>query len=292
MNILLVLLLLVFVSDFSLRLSFVWPRTPSQNSLVHAAAEAPSTARWHSCKLVDSHDYLSLIYHFQHPLVFAVNPIRSVQVTLRGEVFYVSEVTTVAELQERLAEESGLDESQQGRVTFQGRVLEPTDTLSQAGVSDGAQVNMVPKVMADHWKMVKDMAEGLATLKQKVGNDAHEIEVLSDLLSDLTIKAPFLMEAMERFSKNLKHPQALDRANDPERIESLRQVILNNPMLMTYSRQTPGMEDALSDPDAWFRNVQAAIRRWQTMTGYQLWQALVDGRLFAPDDDSSSQGKN
>ena len=81
--------------------------------------------------------------------------------TLKGEVFYVSQVTTVGELQERLEEESGLDPVEQGAVTFQGKVLEPTDSLSEAGLKDGDQINVIPEEMANQWKLMKEMGDGL-----------------------------------------------------------------------------------------------------------------------------------
>jgi hypothetical protein len=68
----------------------------------------------------------------------------SVQVTLRGKKYDVSDVTTVQELQERLGDASGVDPSKQGRVLFDGQRLKATDSLTDVGVKEGAQLNILP----------------------------------------------------------------------------------------------------------------------------------------------------
>jgi hypothetical protein len=214
-----------------------------------------------------------------------------VQVTLKGEVFYVSQVTTVGELQERLLEESGLDASEQGSVTFQGKVLESTDSLSKAGMKDGDQINMVPKRMADHWKMMQNMGTGLLSLRQRMDSSStvttleerKDLDVMTKLFEDL-MKVPYMQEEMERFSQHLKNPLTFEHGTDPERVESLRQIILNNPLLTKSIAESKASSDALLDPDAWFRYVQAAMEKWRAMDGYQLWQRLIDGKLFGGDE--------
>ena len=64
--------------------------------------------------------------------------------TLRGKKYDVSDVTTVAELQERISEASGVDPSQQGRVLFDGQRLDSKAILSDVGVTEGSQLNLVP----------------------------------------------------------------------------------------------------------------------------------------------------
>jgi hypothetical protein len=212
-------------------------------------------------------------------------------VTLKGEVFYVSRVTTVGELQERLLEESGLDASEQGSVTFQGKVLESTDSLSKAGMKDGDQINMVPKRMADHWKMMQSMGNGLLSLRQRMDisssvttlEEKRELDVMTKLFEDL-MKIPYMQQEMEGFSQHLKNPLTFERATDPVRVESLRQIILNNPLLRKNMMESKTSSDALLDPDAWFRFVQAAVEKWRAMDGYQLWQRLMDGKLFGGDE--------
>jgi len=75
-------------------------------------------------------------------------PISNVQVTLKGKKYQIDDVTTVAELQERLEEQSGISPSKQGKILHQGKRLSVTSTggghLSEAGVSAGDQLNCVP----------------------------------------------------------------------------------------------------------------------------------------------------
>jgi len=74
-------------------------------------------------------------------------PISNVQVTLKGKKYQIDDVTTVAELQERLEEQSGISPSKQGKILHQGKRLSATTAgghLSEAGVSEGDQLNCVP----------------------------------------------------------------------------------------------------------------------------------------------------
>lgn len=68
--------------------------------------------------------------------------------TLKGKKYQIEEpVTTVAELQERLEELSGISPSKQGKILHQGKRLSSSSTgssLSEAGVSEGDQLNCVP----------------------------------------------------------------------------------------------------------------------------------------------------
>jgi hypothetical protein len=66
---------------------------------------------------------------------------------LKGKKYQINEpVTTVAELQERLEEKSGISPSKQGKILHQGKRLSSTSGgyLSEAGVSEGDQLNCVP----------------------------------------------------------------------------------------------------------------------------------------------------
>lgn len=68
---------------------------------------------------------------------------------MKGKKYQINEpVTTVAELQERLEEKSGISPSKQGKILHQGKRLSSSTTgggyLSEAGVSEGDQLNCVP----------------------------------------------------------------------------------------------------------------------------------------------------
>jgi hypothetical protein len=222
-------------------------------------------------------------------LASAGDPLRSVQVTLKGDVFYLSEVSTVQDLQNRLQEESGLNAAEQGSVSFQGKVLNPTDQLTEVGLQSGDQVNMIPKKMADNWKMMNAMGEGLLSLRQRMlsggpqnvsSGEMKEFQVMMDLYQDLT-KVPYMQDEMERFSQHLKNPMVAEQATDPDRVESLRQIILNNPLLLkTMTESSPSTKVALQDSDIWLQHVTASVEKWKTMDGYQLWERLIEGRLF------------
>ena len=201
----------------------------------------------------------------------------------------MSEVATVNDLQKRLEEESGLNATEQGSVTFQGKVLDPADQLVEAGLRSGDQVNMVPKKMADHWKMINDMGQGLLSLRQKMLRDGlqrvsavqmAEFQFLMNLYKDLT-KVPYMQEEMEQLSEYLKHPAVVEQATDPDRVEDLRRIILNNPgLLKMLSESSASTKVALQDPDLWLQHIIASVEHWKTMDGYQLWQKIVEGRLF------------
>ena len=95
-------------------------------------------------------------------------PVTNVQVTLGGELLYISQVSTVGELQQKLKEESGLEPEEQGSVTYQGKLLDdPKASLRDAGLQDGGQINIIPKRHAEHHKMLCKMWEGLIALRQK-----------------------------------------------------------------------------------------------------------------------------
>jgi Ubiquitin family len=209
-------------------------------------------------------------------------------VTLKGEVFYVSDILTVKDLQDRLQEESGIPAEEQGSVSFQGQILEPTAVLPEIGVSSGDQVNMIPQKMADHWRMMNDMRHGLVSLQTRMNLELggfsaerlREFAIMANLYENLA-KVPFMQEEMENFCQHLKNPEVAGRATDPERVESLRQIILNNPiMLKMLSETSPATNIALKDSELWLQHVIRAVKEWKTMNSYQLWQRLVEGRLF------------
>lgn len=225
---------------------------------------------------------------FSTATTFAGTPLRSVQVTLRGQVYHVHQVSTVRELQEQLEEESGLDVYEQGRVTFQGKVLPHEATsLVDFGLKDGDQINMVPQQMADQWAMMRDFGNGLISLRNKVHlqgpfatpEEHQQVQIMSNLYEDL-IKTPFIPEDMERFSRAIQDPVAVERSKDPEWIESMRQVILNNPLLLKHMTESSRSKQALQSREEWYQYIVDSIDSWGTMTSYELWKRLSEGRLF------------
>lgn len=135
---------------------------------------------------------------------------------------------------------------------------------------------------------MNDMGKGLLSLRDKMLQDhafsstdrLREFQVMTNLYQDLT-KVPYMQEEMERFCQYLKDPEVADQATDPDRVESLRSIILNNPLLLkTLSESSPSTKIALHDSKLWLRHVTRAVEEWKTMDSYQLWQRLIEGRLF------------
>ena len=96
-------------------------------------------------------------------------------------------------------------------------------------------------------------------------------------------KLPYMHEQMEGFVKHLRNPATREKVADFDRVESLRQIFVNNPIFLGYLRKSVDME-ILKDPDAWHRHVQICVKRWSAMDGYELWQTLITGNLFKGDD--------
>ena len=134
-----------------------------------------------------------------------------------------------------------------------------------------------------------DMGNGLLSLHKElssrgVSNSSPEqwrdLQVMTDLYRDLT-KLPYMQEEMERFCLYLKNPQVAERVTDPDRVETLRQIILNNPLLLkTLGESSVTTKVALQHPHLWYQHVQRSVAQWKALDGYQLWQRLVEGRLF------------
>jgi hypothetical protein len=198
-------------------------------------------------------------------------------------------VSTIKDLQLKLEKESGLDLSEQGRVTFQGHVL-PEDaatSLSDFGLKDGDQINMVPRPMAEHWIMMRNMGRGLISLRNRVylqgpfasPEELQQVQILTDFWEGL-VKTPFVPEEMERFSLALQDPAVMERSKDPEWIESMRQVILNNPLLLRQMAECPKAKQAIQNQKDWYVYIVDSIESWRKMTPYALWKRFSEGRIF------------
>jgi hypothetical protein len=71
-------------------------------------------------------------------------PLENLQVMLRGTKYTISGVSTVAQLIERVQQESGNHDNKPHDVLFGGKRLQASDNLRAVGVQDGAQLNLVP----------------------------------------------------------------------------------------------------------------------------------------------------
>jgi hypothetical protein len=234
-------------------------------------------------------------------------PISHVQVTLKGKRYDIQDVTTVGELQERIQEASGIAPSQQGRILFQGKSLSKsigTESLSEAGVSEGDLLNCVPITSSGTKKKKPSsvttgnsptVAESSSTtttststpqasLKEMMQSSGVDTKAMEDMVSKMMGSGgagdggmPNLQESMELMSNMMKSPIFTDYMSDPEKLEQSRQMILNNPMLKSMMGSMPGMEELLNDPEAWAGAMKAAADMYSQMDQNDLMSAMMQG---------------
>jgi len=225
-------------------------------------------------------------------VVASKTPVPSIQVTLRGKKYDLEDITTVAELQERLSEASGVEPSQQGRVLFNGKRLTPNDFLSEAGVSDGDQLNIVPgkakskskssssATAADVTASASGGMPSADSVKDMLASSGIDTSKLDDLMKSMGGPeggAPNLQESMEMMSGMMNSPIFKEYMNDPARLEESRQMILQNPMLKSMMAGLPGMEEILNSPEGWRTAMQAAAAMYQDMDQNELMKAMMGG---------------
>jgi hypothetical protein len=222
-----------------------------------------------------------------------------VQVTLRGKKYDVSDVTTVQELQERLGDASGVDPSKQGRVLFDGQRLSPTDSLTDKGVQEGAQINIVPKkksstsskstssspvkaagsTAAASTAAAASASSGsdnpMKQMMEMAGIDSSQLDELVKSMGGDSGEPPSMQESMQMMSTMMNSPIFQEYMNDPAKLEESRQMILNNPMLKSMMAGMPGMDQLLNDKDAWAATMQAAASMYSNMDSNDLMQALM-----------------
>jgi hypothetical protein len=212
-------------------------------------------------------------------------PVSNVQVTLKGKKYQIDDVTTVSELQERLEEQSGIVPSKQGKILHNGKRLSAgtdAESLSEAGVSEGDQLNCVPSKKSSSSSSSKKKS---TASKAAAASDASASSAASDPMADM-MKGISGMGGMDDMVKNMMaggmgggsgpggmpdaaesikmmkdltdSPMFADFMENPERLEEARQVILSNPMMKGMMASMPGMSDILEDKDAWAQAMQAA----------------------------------
>jgi Ubiquitin family len=223
-------------------------------------------------------------------LVVSKTPVPNVQVTLRGKKYDLEDITTVAELQDRLSEVSGVEPSQQGRVLFNGKRLAASECLSEAGVVEGDQLNIVPgktksksktsAPVGDISPSPSDEVPSASAMQDMLNGSGIDTSKLDDLMKKMGGSdggVPNLQESMEMMSGMMNSPIFKEYMNDPERLEQSRQMILQNPMLKSMMAGMPGMEDILNSPEAWKEAMQAAAAMYQNMDQNDLMKAMMGG---------------
>lgn len=242
--------------------------------------------------------------------ILTVEAMPDIQVTLRGKKYDLENVETVKELQDRLSEESGVDPTKQGRVLFNGKRLTPEETLSQAGVKSGDQLNVVPKSKSkssgsNSGKKSTTTASSSSSTTAAASSSSSEAstsgmdslfkglgtEGLDEMMKNMGGEgAPSMQESMEMMSSMMNSPIFKEYMSDPEKLEESRQMILNNPMLKSMMAGMPGMEELLNSPDAWREAMQAAAAMYQNMDQNDLMQAMMGGASGAPMPGSGLSG--
>lgn len=224
----------------------------------------------------------------------ASKPLQNLQVTLRGKKYDISDVTTVKDLQNRIKDESGLPSEQQGRLLFGGKRLQSNDVLSDAGVGDGAQLNMVPSTTKSKPKKSAGTASTASSggggaaaasanpmqdFMKQAGMDGDQLDDIMKSMGGNGEKMPTMEESMEMMAEMMNSPIFQEFMNDPEKLEESRQMILGNPMLKSMMAGMPGMEDILNDPEAWRETMQAAANLYQSMDNNALMEAMMSGGM-------------
>jgi len=233
-------------------------------------------------------------------VVDSITPIRNLQVTLRGKKFEIDEATSVEEIKTEIRKLSGGKE-EKADIIFNGKRLKSKDILEEAGVPDGAKLNMVPRLKkksstssasttaaaassTSSTESTESVGEMMSDYMKKAGVDTDK---LSDLMKSMggaggmgggagDGQAPDMKESMKMMSDMMSSPLFKDFLKDPERLEQSRQMMLNNPMFTSMMKSIPGMEDILNDKDAWREAMLAAVDLYQNMDISQIMEAMGD----------------
>ena len=215
----------------------------------------------------------------------APTPVSNVQVSLKGKKYQIDGVTTVSELQERLEEQSGIAPSKQGKILHNGKRLSAgadASSLSEAGVSEGDQLNCVPSKKSSSTKKKASAAAAAtsaapAAVGSTGGGTGDALGDLNDMVSKMMGgmgggggggadgEMPDMAESMKMMKELTNSPLFAEYMNSPDKLEESRQAILNNPMMKSMMGSMPGMSDLLADKDAWAQTMQAAAGIMQSM---------------------------
>ena len=231
--------------------------------------------------------------------MLAGTPLSGLSVTLRGQNYDVTDVTTVQELQEKVSSLSGISIKQQGRVIYGGKKLTIDTVLSEAGITDGSHLNIVPSTSSKKKKTKNTAATSLdnsSETKKSSSSSTTFSNPMSDLLKNAGINpndldemmksmgggggasGPKSMEeGMKAMQEAMNSPILQQMLQDPEKLEQSRQMILSNPMLKNMMSNMPGMNELLDDKDAWRQAMQMAAELYKNMDSDTLMKAMAGG---------------
>jgi hypothetical protein len=239
--------------------------------------------------IIDAKADLSCLISFVTQL-FGVEASIDVQVTVRGKKYDISGVTTVKDLQEQL-KESGVEPSQH-TILFGGKRLEDDDVLSDAGVEDGAQLSVIPRISKPKAKKPKTAAapttsaspqmnaDTQSMMEQYMKNSGIDTSKLDEMMKSMGggDGMPDMQESLKQMSSMMNSPMFQEFMNDPENLEKSRQMILNNPVLKGMMSGMPGMDELLNDPVAWREAMMAAANMYKNMDPEDLMKAMGGGQ--------------
>ncbi|GKY95880.1 hypothetical protein MPSEU_000548600 [Mayamaea pseudoterrestris] len=237
--------------------------------------------------------------------------VTGLQVTLRGKKYEIpQDVQTVRDLQSAMTAATGLTDIEQQSVLFEGKRLEPSSILKNAGVTDGASLSMIPATTSSSSGKKKKKSSSSSTTSTvaaaststndasasasnnmdammkdylaKSGIDSSQVDEMLKSMGGGAGGEASMQEAMSAMSSMMQSPIFKEFMSDPEKLEQSRQMILTNPMLKNMMAGMPGMEDLLNDKDAWRQAMMAAANLYQNMDQDELLKGIMGGLNGAP----------
>ena len=189
-------------------------------------------------------------------------------------MYGISDVTTVQDLQESMQKASGV-EPDMHHVLFGEKRLALSDVLSEVGVTEGAQLTMVPVEKKKKEEAGDATSKMMEDYLKKSGIDKSQLdEMMKSMGGSGEGGMPSMKESMEAMTSMMNSPLFQQYMSDPEQLEKSRQMILNNPMLKSMMGGMPGMEELLNDPVAWREAMMAAANMYKDMDPETLMQAM------------------
>jgi len=213
-------------------------------------------------------------------------PVSHLHVTLKGKKYTLdAPLTTVADLQAQLEAHSGIVPAKQGKILHEGKKLSSSaggPSLSEAGVSDGDQLNCIPskkKSSSSSSSSKKSSTSTVAATTTDAATPAAASEGggLDEMLKKLMAGGlpggmggsggaqPDMKEQMTMLKELISSPIFSEYMSSPEKLEEARQMILTNPMLKGMLAGMPGMGQLLDSPDSWAQAMMAAGSMMQSM---------------------------
>lgn len=207
--------------------------------------------------------------------VAAVKPVKDLQVSFRGQTITVRGASTVEELARRVQEASGGSDQSFGsaRALWNGKMLKPGESLSEAGVQPGDRVLVVPEqkqcnaqdALAMYLFLISEGSNSLDKIQSSLAEE--QIEQLQEVFKDVretfrqltrkdvtdSLRNGFDV-AYHRLRSWWEHPSLRRGLHDPDRIETYRKVVNAN-MSPALLKITPsGLQHAIKSEEIWRRD--------------------------------------